>query len=251
MKILVTVKRVPDPESTLKIAPDGKSFVKDNVKFVVNPFDEIAVEEGLRIKEKVSGSEVVLVSIGTKDSQEQLRTGLAMGADRAILVLTDDETDSLGVARILQKVIETESPDIVLMGKQAVDYDNNCAGQMLAELQGWPQATFASEVALSDDQSAAKVTREVDGGLETLEIPLPAIVTADLRLNEPRYASLPGIMKARKKELKEIPVAELGVDAAPKVTRLGLAEPPAREAGRRVESVEELVKVLHEEAKVI
>jgi electron transfer flavoprotein beta subunit len=251
VKILVTAKRVPDPESTLKIASDGVTYAKDNVKWVVNPFDEIAVEEGLRIKEKVAGSEVVLVSIGEKAAQEQLRTGLAMGADRAILVLAEGELDSLGVARVLQKVVESEQPDLVLMGKQAIDDDSNCAGQMLAELLGWPQATFASEVALADDQHSAKVTREVDGGLETLEIPLPAIVTADLRLNEPRYASLPGIMKARKKELKEIPIADLGVDATPRVTIVKLATPPERQAGRKVESVQELVKVLHDEAKVI
>jgi electron transfer flavoprotein beta subunit len=251
VKILVTVKRVPDPESTLKIAPDGASFVRDNVKWVVNPFDEIAVEEGLRIKDKVAGSEVVLVSIGEKAAQEQLRTGLAMGADRAVLVLADTDLDPLGVARVLQKVVETEQADLVVMGKQAVDDDSNCAGQMLAELLGWPQATFASAVTLADDQKSAKVTREVDGGLETIEVPLPAIVTADLRLNEPRYASLPGIMKARKKELKEIPVADLGVDLTPRVKTTKLETPPARQAGRKVESVAELVKVLHDEAKVI
>jgi electron transfer flavoprotein beta subunit len=251
VKILVTAKRVPDPESTLKIAADGVSYAKDNVKWVVNPFDEIAIEEALRIKEKVAGSEVVLVSIGEKAAQEQLRTGLAMGADRAILVLTDGELDSLAVARILAKVIETEQPNLVVMGKQAIDDDSNCAGQMLAELLGWPQATFASEVVLADGQASGKVTREVDGGLETLEIPLPAVVTADLRLNEPRYASLPGIMKARKKELKEIAVAELGVDVAPRVKVVKLETPPARQAGRKVESVQELVRVLHDEAKVI
>jgi electron transfer flavoprotein beta subunit len=251
VKILVTVNRVPDPESTLKIAPDGASFVRDNVKWVVNPFDEIAVEEGLRIKDKVAGSEVVLVSIGEKAAQEQLRTGLAMGADRAVLVLADTDLDPLGVARVLQKVVETEQADLVVMGKQAVDDDSNCAGQMLAELLGWPQATFASAVTLADDQKSAKVTREVDGGLETIEVPLPAIVTADLRLNEPRYASLPGIMKARKKELKEIPVADLGVDLTPRVKTTKLETPPARQAGRKVESVAELVKVLHDEAKVI
>jgi electron transfer flavoprotein beta subunit len=251
VKILVTVKRVPDPESTLKIAPDGASFVKDNIKFVVNPFDEIAVEEGLRIKDKVAGSEVILVSIGEKTAQEQLRTGLAMGADRAILVLADSEIDPLGVARVLQKVVESEQADLVVMGKQAVDDDSNCAGQMLAELLGWPQATFASEIALADDQKSAKVTREIDGGLETIEVPLPAIITADLRLNEPRYASLPGIMKARKKELKEIPVAELGADVKTRVKTTKLETPPARQAGRKVADVAELVKVLHDEAKVI
>lgn len=250
MKILVTAKRVPDPESVLKINAEGTGFVTDNIKWVVNPFDEIAIEEALRIKEKVAGSEVVLVSIGKKETQEQLRTGLAMGADRAILVLADD-VEPLGVARVLQKIADTEKPDLILMGKQAIDDDSNCAGQMLAELLGWPQATYASKVELSGDQKTAKVTREVDGGLETLELPMPALVTADLRLNEPRYASLPGIMKARKKELKEIPVADLGVDVTPKVKVVKLETPPKRSAGRKVESVQELVRILHDEAKVI
>lgn len=250
MKILVTAKRVPDPETVLKINAEGTGFVTDNIKWVVNPFDEIAIEEALRIKEKVAGSEVVLVSIGQKAVQEQLRTGLAMGADRAILVLADD-VEPLGVARILQKIVESEKPDLVLMGKQAIDDDSNCAGQMLAELLGWSQATYASKVELGADQKSAKVTREVDGGLETLELPMPALITADLRLNEPRYASLPGIMKARKKELKEIPVADLGVDVTPKVKVVKLETPPKRSAGRKVESVQELVRVLHDEAKVI
>jgi len=249
VKILVTVKRVPDPETQLKINPEGTGFLTDNVKWVVNPFDEIAVEEGLRLKEKHAGSDVVLVSIGPKAAQEQLRTGLAMGADRAILVLCDENLEPLAVARVLQKLVEQEKPELVLMGKQAVDYDNNCAGQMVAELLGWPQATFASKVELADGQ--ATVTREVDGGLETLSFPLPAVVTADLRLNEPRYASLPGIMKARKKELKEIPVADLGVDVTPRVKIVKLESPPKRAAGRKVGSVQELVKVLHDEAKVI
>ena len=251
MKILVTVKRVPDPESTLKVNAEGTGFVKDNLKWVVNPFDEIAVEEGLRIKEKNAGTEVVLVSIGDKTAQEQLRTGLAMGADRAVLVTADGDLDPLAVAKILRKVIEGEQPDLVLMGKQAIDDDSNCAGQMLAELLGWPQATFASEVKLAADAKSAQVTREIDGGLETLEVPLPAVVTADLRLNEPRYASLPGIMKARKKELKELPLAELGVDTTARVKTIKLESPPKRQAGRKIESVQELVRVLHDEAKVI
>jgi electron transfer flavoprotein beta subunit len=249
VKILVTVKRVPDPETVIKIAPDGAGIVTDNVKWVVNPFDEIAIEEALRIKEKAGGADVVLVSIGQKTAQEQLRTGLAMGADRAILVIADQALEPLAVARVLAKIIEGEKPDLVLMGKQAIDDDSNCAGQMLAELLGWPQATFASKVEL--DGKSAKVTREVDGGLETLGVALPAIVTADLRLNEPRYASLPGIMKARKKELKEIPLAELGVDAAPKTRVVKLETPPKRSGGRKVGSVQELVQVLHNEAKVI
>ena len=249
MKILVTVKRVPDPETVIKIAPDGAGIVTDNVKWVVNPFDEIAIEEALRIKEKAGGADVVLISIGQKTAQEQLRTGLAMGADRAILVLAEQALEPLAVARVLAKLVEGEKPDLVLMGKQAIDDDSNCAGQMLAELLGWPQATFASKVEL--DGKSAKVTREVDGGLETLGVALPAIVTADLRLNEPRYASLPGIMKARKKELKEIPLADLGVDAAPKTKVVKLETPPKRSAGRKVGSVQELVQVLHNEAKVI
>jgi electron transfer flavoprotein beta subunit len=249
VKILVTVKRVPDPETVIKIAPDGAGIVTDNVKWVVNPFDEIAIEEALRIKEKAGGADVVLVSVGQKTAQEQLRTGLAMGADRAILVLAEQALEPLAVARVLAKLAEGEKPDLVIMGKQAIDDDSNCAGQMLAELLGWPQATFASKVEL--DGKSAKVTREVDGGLETLGVALPAIVTADLRLNEPRYASLPGIMKARKKELKEIPLAELGVDAAPKTRVVKLETPPKRSGGRKVGSVQELVQVLHNEAKVI
>jgi len=251
VKILVTAKRVPDPNSTIKVKPDGSGIVADGLKYVVNPFDEIALEEALRIKEKVSGTEVVLVSIGDKASQEQLRTGLAMGADRAILVLSADELDTLAVARILAKVVQNENADFILMGKQAIDDDSNAAGQMLAELLGWPQATFASKVELSADQKSATVTREVDGGLETISCPLPAVITADLRLNEPRYASLPGIMKARKKEMKEIPIADLGVDATPKLKIVKLAPPPKREAGKKVGTVQELVQLLHTEAKVI
>lgn len=249
MKIFVTVKRVPDPETQLKINAAGTDFATDGIKWVVNPFDEIAIEEGLRIKEKNAGTEVVLVSIGPKTAQEQLRTGLAMGADRAILVVSDENLEPLAVARVLQKLVDQEKPDFIVMGKQAVDYDHNCAGQMLAELLGWPQATFASKVELADGK--ATVTREVDGGLETLAVTLPAIVTADLRLNEPRYASLPGIMKARKKELKEIPVADLGIDVAPRVKIVKLENPEKRAGGRKVESVQELLKVLHDEAKVI
>ena len=251
MKILVTVKRVPDPETVIKIAPDAASIVGDNVKWVINPFDEIAIEEGLRLKEKVAGSEVVLVSIGTKASQEQLRTGLAMGADRAILVLAEQALEPLAVAHVVQKLVESEKPDLLILGKQAIDDDSNCVGQMLAELLAWPQATFASKVELAGDQKSARVTREVDGGLETLEVPLPAVVTADLRLNEPRYASLPGIMKARKKEMKEIPVADLGIDVAPRLKILKLETPPKRTGGRKVKSVQELVQLLHSEAKVI
>ena len=251
MKVLVTAKRVPDPNSTIKVKPDGSGIVTDGLKYVVNPFDENAIEEALRIKEKVTGSEIVLVSIGEKTAQEQLRTGLAMGADRAILVLTDGDLDSVAIARVLHKVVENEKADLVILGKQAIDDDTNAAGQMLAELLGWPQATFASKVELAADQKSATVIREVDGGLETLSFPLPAVITADLRLNEPRYASLPGIMKARKKELKEIPIAELGLDTKPKLKILKLEPPPARQGGRKVATVQELVEVLHSEAKVI
>ena len=251
MKILVTAKRVPDPNSAIKVKPDGSGIVTDGLKYVVNPFDENAIEEALKIKEKVAGTEVVLVSIGDKSAQEQLRTGLAMGGDRAVLVLADGDLDSTAVAKVLQKVVENEKIDLVLLGKQAIDDDSNAAGQMLAELLGWPQATYASKVDLGGDQKSATVVREIDGGLETLSIPLPAVITADLRLNEPRYASLPGIMKARKKELKEIPVAELGVDVKPKLKIVKLQPPPARQGGRKVATVQELVEVLHSEAKVI
>ena len=249
MKILVTVKRVPDPETVIKIAPDGTGIVTDNIKWVVNPFDEIAVEEALRIEEKSGGADVVLVSVGQKTAQEQLRTGLAMGADRAILVVSEQALEPLAVARVLAKIVDGEKPDLVLMGKQAIDDDSNAVGQMVAELLGLPQATFASKVEL--DGKSAKITREVDGGLETVGVSLPAIVTTDLRLNEPRYASLPGIMKARKKELKEIPLADLGVDATPKTKVVKLETPAKRSGGRKVGSVQELVQVLHNEAKVI
>jgi len=251
VKILATVKRVPDPETSIKVKPDGSGIVTDNIKWVINPFDEIAIEEALRIKEKVAGSEVVLVSIGDKVVQEQLRTGLAMGADRAIMVVTTEALDPLAVARVLAKIVETEKPELVVMGKQAIDDDSNAAGQMLAELLGWPQATFASKVELTSDQKSATVVREVDGGLETLSFPLPGIVTADLRLNEPRYASLPGIMKARKKEMKELAIGDLGVDVAPRAKIVKMDPPPKRQAGKKVESVQQLVELLHSEAKVI
>jgi electron transfer flavoprotein beta subunit len=251
VKILVAIKRVPDPNATIKVRPDGSGIVTDNLKYVVNPFCEIAIEEALRIKESQGGAEVVLVSIGDKVSQEQLRTGLAMGADRAILVLADGDVEPVVVARALEKLVAQESPDLVLMGKQAIDDDSNVVGQMLAEILGWGQATFASEIKLSDDKSTVTVTREVDGGLEDVEVKMPAIVTADLRLNEPRYASLPGIMKARKKELKEVALGDLGVDQGAQIKVHKLSPPPEREAGKRVETVEELVNLLHTEAKAI
>ena len=251
MKILVAAKRVPDPNATIKVASDGTGIVTDNLKFVVNPFCEIAIEEALRIKENHGGAEVVLVSIGDQVCQEQLRTGLAMGADRAILVLAEGTVEPVAVARILEKLVADEKPDLVMMGKQAIDDDSNVVGQMLAEILGWGQATFASEVKLADDKSSAVVTREVDGGLEDIEVQMPAIITADLRLNEPRYASLPGIMKARKKELKEIPLADLGVDTSVQVKTVKLSPPAERQAGKRVETVQELVELLHTEAKAI
>jgi electron transfer flavoprotein beta subunit len=251
VKTLVTVKRVPDPETTIRVKPDGSGIVTENVKYVINPFDEIAIEEALRIKEKLGGGEVILVSIGAKVVSEQLRTGLAMGADRAIFVACDQELDSLAVARLLAKIVEKENPDLLLLGKQAIDDDANQAGQMLAALLGWSQATFASKVELSADQKSVQVTREVDGGLETIAFALPGIITADLRLNEPRYASLPGIMKARKKEIKEITISELGVDTTPRLTIQKLAPPAKKQGGKKVETVQALVDLLHTEAKVI
>ncbi len=251
MKILVTVKRVPDPETTIRVKPDGSGIVTDNIKYVINPFDEIAIEEALRIKEKLGGSEVVLASIGTKVVSEQLRTGLAMGADRALLVLCEQALDSLAVSKILAKLVERESPQLVLMGKQAIDDDSNQAGQMLAALLDWPQATFASKVELAADQQSAQVIREVDGGLETVGFSLPGIITADLRLNEPRYASLPGIMKARKKEIREIPVAELNADTTPCLKVQKMDPPVKKTGGKKVETVQQLLDLLHTEAKVI
>lgn len=251
MKLIVTVKRVPDPETTIRVKSDGSGIETDNVKYVINPFDEIAIEEALRIKEKLGSGEVVLVSIGDTVVTEQLRTGLAMGADRAILVSCEQMLDSLGVARLLAKIVEMENPQVVLMGKQAIDDDANQAGQMLAAILGWPQATFASELVLSDDHQSVNVTREVDGGLETVGFALPGIVTSDLRLNEPRYASLPGIMKARKKEIKEIAAVDLGADIKPRLVIRALEPPAEKQAGQKVETVEELIGLLHDEAKVI
>jgi electron transfer flavoprotein beta subunit len=249
VKILVPVKRVPDPATTIRVMPDGSGIATDNVKWVINPFDEIALEEALRIKEKQGSGEVILISVGQQNWQEQLRTGLAMGADRAILVRADKPLDTLAIARIMAKVVSDEKPELVIIGKQAIDDDSNQVGQMLAEMLGWPQATFASKVEIAGEKCT--VVREADGGLETVAFPLPAVITTDLRLNEPRYASLPGIMKARKKPFNEIPVDSLGVDLAPKLKIKTLKAPEKRQAGRKVGSVEELVQVLHTEAKVI
>ncbi|MBM4265314.1 MAG: electron transfer flavoprotein subunit beta/FixA family protein [Deltaproteobacteria bacterium] len=251
MKILVPIKRVPDPQTNIAVRPDGTGIVTDNVKFVINPFCEIALEESLRIKEAQGEGEVVLVSIGGKECQEQLRTGLAMGADRAILVVTDGPLDPARAAEVLAKLVAQESPNLVFLGKQAIDDDANQTGQLLAAMLDWPQATFASKVVIGDDKKSVTVTREVDGGLETVAFDLPGIITSDLRLNEPRYASLPGIMKARKKELKEVPLAETGVSAEPKVKQVKIEPPPKRQGGRKVETVQELVNLLHTEAKLI
>jgi electron transfer flavoprotein beta subunit len=250
VKILVPIKRVPDAETTIKVNPEGNGIVEAGVKWVVNPFCEIAVEEALRVKEAQAGTEVVLVTIGTPDAQEQLRTGLAMGADRAILV-TAPKADTWVVARILKKIVEKENPDLLLLGKQAIDDDSNVVGQLLAQLLGWPQATFISKLTLEDGNKTATCVREIDGGLQTISMPLPAVITADLRLNEPRYASLPGIMKARKKPLEQIDAASLGVDLTPRTILKKLSPPPARKAGRKVESVDELIQALRSEAKVL
>jgi len=250
VKILVTAKRVPDSESKIRVNAEGTGIAETGLKWIVNPFDEIAVEEALRIKEAHGSVEVVVATVGPAEAQEQLRTTLAMGADRAILVRAV-KPDTTVVARILVKLIEKEQPDFVLMGKQATDDDCNEVGQMLAQLLGWPQATFISKLTLSADKSSATAIREVDGGLETIEIPLPAIITNDLRLNEPRYASLPGIMKARKKPLEEIDAASLGIDLAPRTLIKKVTPPAARTAGRKVASVDELIKVLQTEAKVL
>jgi len=262
MKILVTVKRVTDYERKVKIAPDGTSLVTEGMNFVPNPFDEIAVEEALRLN-KVHGGEIVVCSIGSADAVQQIRQGLAMGAHRGILVKAD-ELDPDAVARVLVKVVEDEKPDLVIMGKQDTDNDANQAGQLLAGYLDWPQATFASKVEGLDSDAEkqqkpgveigdgkATVIREVDGGLETLELDLPAVVTTDLRLNHPRFASLPGIMKAKKKEVKEIPVADLGVDTTAKVRTIKYKEPPERLAGVKVADVDELINKLKSEAKVL
>ena len=250
MKVLVAIKPVPNPDEKVKIKGDGSGIILDNIKMVVNPFCEIAVEEGLRIKEK-QGGEVVIMTVGPKAGDQQVRNALAMGADRGILVEAPENLDSLAVAKVLAKVVEGEKPDIVLMGKQAVDDDNNQVGQILSVVLGWPQATFASKVEFVGDGKKANVTREVDGGLETIEVTLPAVVTVDLRLNEPRYASLPGIMKAKKKELKVVPVDSLGVDLKPRVKVLKLVAPKQRAGGGKVKDVLDLVAKLRNEAKVI
>lgn len=249
MKILVPVKRVVDFNVKIRVKGDGSGVELANVKMSMNPFDEIAVEEALRLKEAGKATEVVVVSIGPAQAAETIRTGLAMGADRGILVKVDGTVEPLAVAKLLKKVVEQESPELVILGKQAIDDDANQTGQMLAALLGWPQGTFASKVVVGD--GAIDVTREVDGGLQTVGLKLPAIVTTDLRLNEPRYASLPNIMKAKKKPLDETTAEALGVDVAPRLKVLKTVEPAGRSAGVKVGSVAELVSKLKNEAGVL
>jgi electron transfer flavoprotein beta subunit len=249
MKILVPVKRVVDFNVKVRVRSDGSGVDLANVKMSMNPFDEIAVEEAVQIKERGEAREVIAVSIGSAKAADTLRTALAMGADRAILVKTESTIEPLAVAKILKRVVESENPDLVIMGKQAIDDDCNQSGQMLAGLLGWPQGTFASKLELNG--SKIRVVREVDGGLETLLLSRPAVVTTDLRLNEPRYASLPNIMKAKKKTIDETTPESLGVDIAPRLKILGIAEPKGREAGIRVDSVAVLVEKLKNEAGVL
>jgi electron transfer flavoprotein beta subunit len=249
MKVLVPVKRVVDFNVKVRVKPDGSGVDLANVKMAMNPFDEIAVEEALRLKEAGKATEVVVVSVGPAQSAETIRTGLAMGADRGILVRTDQPTEPLGVAKALKAVVAAEQPGLVILGKQAIDDDCNQTGQMLAALLGWPQATFASKLVIDGD--SATVTREVDGGHETLRLTLPAIVTTDLRLNEPRYASLPNIMKSKKKPIDEKTPADLGVDLAPRLKVLKVVEPKGQRSGKRVSSAAELVEKLKNEAQVL
>jgi electron transfer flavoprotein beta subunit len=251
MKVLVAVKRVIDYNVKIRVKADKSGVETANVKMSMNPFDEIAVEEAIRLKESgtATATEVVAVSVGTAQCQETIRTALAMGADRGILVQTDAELQPLAVAKVLKAIVEKEQPQLVMVGKQAIDDDSNQTGQMLAALLGWPQGAFASKITTSD--GGAKVVREIDGGLETVEVKLPAVMTADLRLNTPRYASLPNIMKAKKKQIETIKLDDLGVDTTSRLKILKVQEPPQREAGIKVGSVAELVDKLRNEAKVI
>lgn len=254
MKVLVAVKRVVDYNVKVRPKADGSGVELNNLKMSINPFCEIAVEEAVRLKENGVATEIVAVSIGPQQAQEQIRTSLALGADRGVLIKTDQDLEPLAVAKCLKAVCDQESPDIVLMGKQSIDGDNNQTGQMLGALTGYPQGTFASELKVDGDTvngSKATVTREIDGGLQTVSLNLPAIVTTDLRLNEPRYASLPNIMKAKKKPLDETSPEELGVDVAPRVELLGVELPAERSAGIKVANVDELLDKLKNEAKVI
>jgi electron transfer flavoprotein beta subunit len=249
MKVLVPVKRVIDANVKVRVKSDQSGVELNNVKMAMNPFCEIAVEAAIRLREAGTAEEVIVVSAGPTTSQETLRTGLAMGADRGILIEGDASLEPLAIAKILKAIVEREEPGLVIMGKQAVDGDNNQTGQMLAGLLGWPQATFVSKIKLAD--GGMEAVREVDGGLETVKTGLPAVVTVDLRLNEPRYASLPNIMKAKKKPLDVLSPGDLGVDVSPRLTLLKVTEPPSRKAGVKVASVGELVDKLKNEAKVI
>jgi electron transfer flavoprotein beta subunit len=249
MKIVVPIKRVVDYNVKVRPLGDQSDVDLNNVKMAMNPFCEIAIEEAVRLKEAGTATEVIAVTVGKSDSQEQLRTALALGADRAILVETDSLLEPLAIAKALAKVIEAESPQLIILGKQAIDGDNNQTGQMLAALLNYGQATFASEISIDGD--SASVTREIDGGLQTIKVSLPAIITTDLRLNEPRYASLPNIMKAKKQELDVQPIDAMGIDTAPRMELLSVELPAARQEGIKVESVEELVGKLKNEAKVI
>ncbi len=249
MKIVVPIKRVVDYNVKVRPLSDQSDVDLNNVKMAMNPFCEIAIEEAVRLKESGTATEVIAVTVGKSDSQEQLRTALALGADRAILVETDSLLEPLSIAKALSKVIEEENPQLVILGKQAIDGDNNQTGQMLAAMLNYGQATFASEINIDGD--SASVTREIDGGLQTIKVSLPAIVTTDLRLNEPRYASLPNIMKAKKKELDTKPITDMGIDISPRMELLSVELPASRQEGIKVESVEELVDKLKNEAKVI
>ena len=249
MKILVPIKRVVDYNVKIRVKADQSGVELANVKMAMNPFDEIAVEEAVRLKEAGTATEVVAFSAGVAQCQETLRTAMAIGADRGILAETDVDLQPLAVAKLLKAVVDKELPRLVILGKQAIDDDSNQTGQMLAALLGWPQATFASKVEVSGD--SVRVTREIDGGLETLALPLPAVITTDLRLNEPRYATLPNIMKAKKKPLETVKPADLGVDVAPRLTTLKVVEPAKRSAGVLVADVAQLVEKLKNEAKVI
>ncbi|HIJ63977.1 MAG TPA: electron transfer flavoprotein subunit beta/FixA family protein [Rhodospirillaceae bacterium] len=249
MKVLVAVKRVVDYNVKIRVKADCTGVDISNVKFSMNPFDEIAVEEAVRLKEAGKAGEIVAVSMGPAACQDTLRTALAMGADRGILVTSDEDLQPLAVAKLLRAIVEREKPGLVILGKQAIDDDSNQTGQMLAALLGWPQGTFASKLTLEAD--SATVLREIDGGLETVKLTMPAVITSDLRLNEPRYASLPNIMKAKKKPIDTLSPAELGVDAAPRLVTLKVEEPAKRKAGVKVGSVADLVDRLKNEAKVI
>ncbi|MDC1245596.1 electron transfer flavoprotein subunit beta/FixA family protein [Pelagibacteraceae bacterium] len=249
MKILVAVKRVIDYNVQVRVKEDGTGVVTDNVKMSSNPPDDNAIEEAVKIKEAGKATEIVAITVGEEKSQETVRKALAVGADRGILIKTEGTIEPLAVAKALQKIVDKEKPDLVFMGKQAIDDDCNQTGQMLSALLNWPQATFASKIEVKD--KTLEVTREVDEGLETIEVNLPAIVTCDLRLNEPRYASLPNIMKAKKKPLEILTAADLGVDTTPRVQQIKVEEPPKRKAGIKVSSVAELVNKLKNEAKVI